>query len=236
MKRILLTTLLVTASAAPASAALVSTYGMTDDVWAAPLAAGKFAVDVRGLYTLSSSLTPAMSLVYGLGNNLEVGLFGAYGFNGLGTSTVTSAAAPLSPYLKYQLPFKVGAGTLGLNVGGQIPLAAATERNVAVEGVLAYPITDALSVDLNVGYGMTFLAPTNLGHLGLTAYYTLPGGTALCAEVYNYMTSPGPNTMGGHLGATQPLNGNTSLDLSVAMNNTAGANVVIPQLGVTCLF
>lgn len=226
-------------SAGRAQAALVSSYAMTDDVWATPIAAGHLLLDARTAYTIASpnALTlPSLSLVYGLTSDVEVGIWGANNINGIGSSSPSNALSVVNPYVKWQLPWKVGAFGFGLTGGIQIPTGN-IERNMAVEATTFFPITDALSADFSLGMGRNLLNPANLGHANLALYYALPGGHSVMAEGCTYLTENAAPTYGQHFGYALPVVKNTTLDLSLAINES-GSQVtgIIPQLGFTSLF
>lgn len=228
-----------TVLAGPAQAALVSSYAMTDDVWATPIAAGHLLLDARTAFTVANpnALTlPSLSLVYGLTSDIEVGVWGANNITGMGSSNSSSALSVVNPYVKWQLPWKAGALGFGLTGGIQVPTGN-IERNMAVEATTFFPITEALSADFSLGLGRNLLNPANLGHVNLALYYALPGGHSVMAEGCTYITENALPTYGQHFGYALPMMKNTTMDLSVAINES-GSQVtgVIPQLGFTSLF
>lgn len=221
----------------PAHAALVNDYSSTDDVWNAPIPTGHFLLDVRTSYGIakpSQLMLPAAALAYGLAPNVELGAWGAYNFTDLGGAASTQAPAVLSPYLKVQLPWTLGATTFGVVAGAQIPTQSGMERNVAVEGVAAIPLSSTTSLDLNLGVGQAFVTPALLTHVDAALYHTLPSGQTLLAEAYAYVPSVGDASFGQHVGVIAPIAAGLTADLSVAFNETpTGLGAIVPQLGAT---
>jgi hypothetical protein len=219
----------------PAQAALVNDYSMTDDVWNTPVAHGHALVDLRTAYTLGPPgllNLPVFSLAYGLAPNAEVGVWSAYTFSGIGSG----ALALLNPYVKYQLPFTVGKTTFGLVAGAQLPTRSGMEHDVALEGVAVVPLTDVLTVDLNLGAGRNLVDGGSLGHLNATAYYTLPIGPSLVAAAFANLDSAAPTVYGQQLGIFFPLAFSLSVDATVFLNETASNTNVTPMIGVTKTF
>lgn len=226
------------ASAGAAQAALVNTYSQTDDVWSTPLAPGHALLDVRTSYstTRPNALSlPIASLAYGLPNDAEIGLWGAYTFTGVGTGEMTSAPAVLNPYFKAQLPWKLGATALGLVLGAQVPTQSGMDSNVAAEGVAVIPLTSALTLDLNLGLGRSLLTSAALGHGGASFYYALPGGQSLVAEACTYLSSAADPSFSQNVGLTVPLASGLTGDVGVAVSeSSAGAVVAVsPHAGMT---
>ena len=234
---------LVAVAALPAQAALVNTYGPVDDVWAAPISTGHFLFDARGMYLLpptpsaanpSQLMLPTASLVYGVAPNTEIGLWGQYLFNGLGTSYASQGLNLLNPYLKYQLPMSLGATTFGLVAGAQIPTQAGMAHNVAMEGVASIPFTHAVSLDLGLGVGRDMVLSATLEHANAALYATLPSGQTLLAETYAYFSDSASTVYGQHVGLLLPVTSNVTTDISLAIGeSSAGFSGYMPQLGVT---
>ena len=227
--------------AQPAAAALVSTYGMTDDVWATPLSPGKALIDARAIYNYTAAgpdvLTlPGASLVFGLPANWEVGVSGQYNLPVSHTGGQTSAPGIANPYLKVQLPWSPGGTVFGLVGGVQIPTQSQMEHNIAVEAVAAIPLASAWSLDLNLGAGRTFVAPATLGHGSASIYCTLATGQSFVLEGGTYLTSDAPVAYVEHVGFLQPISSQWSADLSVAADEQAATTGYVPQLGTTLIF
>lgn len=232
MKKILLSALLLGLFPASAQAALVSSYGLTDDVWATPLAPGKALIDTRAAYVTGNPAQwtlPSLSLVYGVAPGLEVGVWGANGI-----ADRTSTLSVVNPYLKVQLPWKLHSLGFGLVGGVQLPTQANQEHNVALDAVTFFPVNDALSIDLGVGVGQNLLNPTTVGHTNLACYYLLPSGQTLLLEGCSYHDA-NSTSYGEHVGVIIPLQSGWTSDLSVGFSQGT-ANTITPQLGVSALF
>ncbi|MNX79604.1 hypothetical protein D3C86_1112400 [compost metagenome] len=223
--------------AAPAQAALVNTYSATDDAWSAPIPSGHFLLDVRAAYAMakpSQLALPVATLAYGLAPDVEVGAWGAYTFTDLGGTGETQGPVALAPYLKFRLPWTLGATGFGVVAGAQLPTQAGMERTIAVEGVAAIPLSRRTSLDLGLGVGRAFLTPTLLTHANAALYHSLPGGWTLLAEAFAYAPSVGVAGFGQRVGGVAPLAPGVLLDLSMAVNEgPAGLSGIVPQLGAT---
>lgn len=231
MKKLLLSALLLGLFPASAQAALVSSYGLTDDVWATPLAPGKALIDSRAAFTTGNPAQwtlPSLSIAYGVAPGLEVGVWGANGLAGQ-----TSALSVVNPYLKFELPWKLHSLGFGVVGGVQLPTQANQEHNVALDAVSFFPVNETLSVDLGVGIGRNLLNPTTVGHTNLACYYLLPTGQTLLLEgcTYHY---PDSTSFGEHAGVIIPLQSGWTGDLSVAFSQRP--NTITPQVGVSALF
>ena len=225
--------------ASPAYASLLGVYGMTDDVWAAPVAQGRYVLDGRAWYVTQSpgALTlPALTVAYGLPANLEIGLSGAYGISGPGSNVAASAPSPLSAYLKWLVPGSVGGTTFGLIAGGQVPLSSAMEHNLALEGVASIPLGSALGLDVGLGVGENLVDPAFLEHGNLALYYTFASGQVVMGEVGTVLVGSAPAYV-EHVGFVQPLTRSLTGDISLAANESSlGFGGFVPQVGLTNTF
>lgn len=226
-------------AAAPAEAALVNDYSMTDDVWNPPVAAGHLLVDLRTAYNLPSPgmlSLPVLSLVAGVAPGTELGLWSAYTISGLGSGAVSSAPALLNPYLKVQLPVTLGPIKFGLVAGVQVPTQPGMEHDAALEGVAIVPVSDALSLDLNLGAGRNFVDGGNLAHLNATASYTLPSGPSLTVAAFGNFDSAAQPNYGQQLGVLFPLASGFSTDACLYVEEGASGTSLAPMLGTTKTF
>lgn len=220
-----------------AQAALVNDYSQSDDVWNTPVAPGHVVIDTRSLYSTTTPnflQAPTFSLVFGVTPGLEIGMWSAYTFTGIGQPGGTSGFAVLNPYAKYQFPAADGATAFGLVFGAQIPTQGGQEHDVAIEGVAAIPLSASWSVDLNAGIGRTFVTPATLGHLATAFYYSFPGKQTLLLEANVILSTAATPFFGQHVGLLVPLSGSASMDVGVAVNEASGIRAfVTPQLGLT---
>lgn len=226
---------MVALPAGPATAGLINTYGSTDDVWSPPLGQGSGLLDVRLNHTLPNSPLMAASLAYGLGSGSEIGLWGGYALTGLGTAQQAGAPSVLNPYVKVQAPWTPGGSTLGLVAGAQLPTQVGMDSNVALTAVASLPLSQALSLDLNLGVGRTLVSTATLGHAGAYLYYTLPNRMGLIGEAFAYLSSLSGPTFGQHVALTVPLHPTVSGDVGLVFNEAASGALtsVTPHVGAT---
>ncbi|HEY9857029.1 MAG TPA: hypothetical protein V6D05_14900 [Stenomitos sp.] len=175
------------------------------------------------------------SFAYGLGAGTEVGVWSGYGMTGLGTAQTSSAPSVLNPYLKVLAPWTLGSTSFGLVAGAQIPTQSGQDPNVAAEGVAILPISEALSLDLNLGVGRALVSSATLGHTGASLYYSLPNQLGLVGEVFTLVSSAADPSFGQHLALTLPLGSGISGDVGVAVNESMSGAVtaVTPHAGAT---
>lgn len=224
-------------AACPAQAALVNTYSSTDDVWNTPLGPGRSLLDARLSHslTLPNQSILSATLAYGLGAGSEVGVWGGYSITGLGSVQQTGAPSILNPYFKVQAPWTPGGTSLGLVAGVQVPTQPDLDPNVALTGVAIIPLSEAMSMDLNLAVGHALVSSANLGHIGAAFYYTHPNSMGLILEAFASMSSASDPTLGQHVALTFPLRPGVSGDVGVAVYESAAGAVtsVTPHAGTT---
>jgi hypothetical protein len=223
-------------SALPAFAGAVDTWGPSDNVTPGSVEAGRFGLDARssfGLSTLSFSY-PAYILYAGLPMDSEVNL-------GIVTEPYKLGVTQLSPLVKMKAPMDMGDFKMGVTVGGAIPLS--TSGSTAAGGALLYEYPlGGMTLDAQTGYRHDFTAG---GAVYLDAILTspLPAGlwTFLEGSSFIGVTRGRSTTAQGRVGAGWSatdwldINGAVVMDQDfskpgLVFSGNVGVNLLSPKM------
>ncbi|MBM3274072.1 MAG: hypothetical protein FJZ00_02885 [Candidatus Sericytochromatia bacterium] len=222
-------------SALPAFAGAVDTWGPTDNVTPGPVEAGRFGLDARSTFGLSTTSFsyPTYILYAGLPMDSEINL-------GIVTEPYKLGLVQLSPLAKIKFP-DMGKAKTGVTVGGAIPLSTGGAR--AVGGALLYeiPIGD-FTFDAQSGYRQDFTAGGAV-ILDATVYRNLPAGIWTFAEATSFIGVTGgrSTTVQGRVGAGWgltdwlDLNGAVVVDQDfskpgLVFSGNIGVNLLSPEM------